>query len=250
MASIVAGQPFFRPHGRDLAEEAFPVGNVRNGSGGGGKEAFRVVLTKQLLHHVARPREPRDMIVVDERGPRRIVRRVSHEQRRAGHRQTGAELLVQNEAASRMKSRPPIVGVLEAPLQDTDFDAGVLRIAHIVPQLHKIIANAPQPGLEVRGLVLVVVAAKDVEVVCGEVDHRLAPVHVARALLSARDDPRPRSNGPQPAAVDVDCFGILLGREAVVHGLVVNLEELHSVRFGMSVGRPQLPHSVVGGSFR
>ena len=96
-----------------------------------------------------------------------------------------------------------------------------------------------RPVSKFSRLVLVIVTAEDVEVLSGEVDHLLAPVHVVGALLSARYDARVGSNVAQPAAVDVDDFGVRLRREAVIHGLVVDLEELHAVRLGMSVGRAQ-----------
>ena len=104
------GQPVFRLHGRDLVEEALAVGNVPEGAARGGKVPFRVVLAKELLDRVGRPREPGDVVVVDERRPGGIVRRVSHEQGRAAHRQAGAELLVEHQAAGRMEPGPPIVG--------------------------------------------------------------------------------------------------------------------------------------------
>ena len=82
------------------------------------------------------------------------------------------------------------------------------RRADIVAELRQVIADAPQPCLEALGLVLVVVDAEDVEVLPGEVDHLLAPHHVVRALLSARDDARPGRDLPQPAAIEVDDFGV------------------------------------------
>ena len=54
--------------------------------------------------------------------------------------------------------------------------------------------------------------------------------------MSAGNDAGIGSDGAQAAAVDVDDFGVTLGREAVVHGLVVDLEEGHSVGLGMSIG--------------
>ncbi len=153
-------------------------------------------------------------------------------------RQAGTEFLIEHEAAGRMESRPPIVGVLEAPLQDADLDVRVLRGAHVVAQLRKVVADAPQAGLEVLGLVFVIVTAEYVKVLSGEVDDLLAPVHVVGPLLPARHDSRVGSNAPQAAAVDVHDFGIRLRREAVVHGLVVDLEERYPIGLGMSVGRP------------
>ena len=102
--------------------------------------------------------------MIDEGSPFRIVRRISHEQGRTGHGQAGAELLIEHQAAGRMKARTPVVGVLQAPLQDADLDVRVLRGAHVVPQLYEVVADAPQAGLEVLGLVLVVVTAEYVKV--------------------------------------------------------------------------------------
>src|SRR6185437_6153623 len=104
--------------------------------------------------------------------------------------QTGAEFLVEDQAACGMQSGAPIVGVLEAPLEHSDLDALVLRGAHVVSQLRKVVANAPQPRLEVPGFVLVVVTPENVEVLAGEVDDLLAPNHVVRPLLPARHDSR------------------------------------------------------------
>ena len=56
--------------------------------------------------------------MVDERSPLGIVGGVAHEQGRAGHGETGAEFLVEHQAAGGMQSRAPIVGVLQAPFQD------------------------------------------------------------------------------------------------------------------------------------
>jgi hypothetical protein len=110
VASIVPGHPVIRPDGRDLVKEALAVGNVPEGSARGGKVPFGVVLAKELLNRVGSPWEPGDMVVVDERRPGRIVRRVSHEQGRAVHRQAGAELFLENQAAGRMGPSPPIGG--------------------------------------------------------------------------------------------------------------------------------------------
>jgi len=97
----------------------------------------------------------------------RIVRRVPHEQGRAAHRQTGAELFVENQAPGCMEASPPIVGAGEVPLQNADLDVRVRRTADVVSQLPEVVADAPQPGLEVLRLVLVVVNSEDVEVPSG-----------------------------------------------------------------------------------
>ena len=107
----------------------------------------------------------------------------------------GAELLVEDQAAGRMQPSPPVVGAREVPLEDADLDPRVRRSADIVPELREVVADAPQPGLEILGLVLVVVNAEDVEVLSGEVDDLLAPDHVVGALLSARHDSRLGSDG-------------------------------------------------------
>ena len=44
----------------------------------------------------------------------------------------------------------------------------------------------------------------------------------------------------QPAAVDVDDLGVLIRREAVVHGLIVDLEVADAVRLGVPVRCAQL----------
>ena len=51
-----------------------------------------------------------------------------------------------------------------------------------------VVLDAANAGGVVFGLVLVVVAAEDVEVVAGDVDELLAPVHVVGAFLAAGDD--------------------------------------------------------------
>ena len=117
----------------------------------------------------------------------------------------------------------------------------VRRRAHVVAQLHQIVADAPHAGLEEIALVLVVVDAEHVEVVAGEIDDFLAPRHVVRALLAAGDDHGIGSDLPQAAAVEIDDGGVALGREAVVHRLVVDLEVADAVRIGMSVARAHLP---------
>src|SRR5437667_9358744 len=106
------------------------------------------------------------------------------------------------------------------------------RSADVVPQLRKVVADAPQARLEAFGLVLVVVASKDVEVPSGQVDDPLAPDHVVGPLLSARNDSCMGSDGPQPAAVNVDNLGVFFRCKAVVHWLVIDLEVPDAVRFG------------------
>ena len=69
-----------------------------------------------------------------------------------------------------------------------------------------------------------------------EIDQLLAPVHVVRALLSARDDLRLRCDLPQPRAVEVDDRRVLVGRELVVHRLVVDLDVGHAIGLGVAVG--------------
>ena len=113
------------------------------------------------------------------------------------------------------------------------------RSADVIPQLNEVVADARQPRLEALRLVLVVVTSKDVEVLSGEVDDLLAPDHVVGALLSARHDSSFGSDHPQPAAEHVDDLGVLLRRQAVIHGLVVNLKILYVVGLGMAVGRPE-----------
>jgi hypothetical protein len=83
--------------------------------------------------------------------------------------------------------------------------------AHVLDQLLEVVLDPPHAGRVVLGLVLVVVAAEDVEVLAREIDQLLAPVHVVRALLSARDDPGLRSDLPQPRAVEIDDRGVLVG---------------------------------------
>src|SRR5579871_1460249 len=113
------------------------------------------------------------------------------------------------------------------------------RSPNVIPQLRERIADAPQTGLEVLRLVLVVVNSQDVEVLSGKIDDLLAPDHVVGPLLSTRHDSCVGNDGAQPAAVSVHNFGIPLRREAVVHGLVVNLETPGTVGLGMPVGRAQ-----------
>src|SRR5947199_2728168 len=103
-----------------------------------------------------------------------------------------------------MKSCPPIVSVLEAPLEHGDLNPRVLRNSHVIPQSGQIIADAPYSGFEVLGLVFIVMTSENVEVLSGKVDHLLAPDHVVRALLPACHDPRFRSNGPQLAAININ----------------------------------------------
>src|SRR3954451_22762572 len=98
-----------------------------------------------------------------------------------------------------MEPGAPIVGAGEVPLEDANFELRVRRSAYVVAELTEVVAYAPQAGLVVVGLVLVVVAAEDVEVFSGEVDYLLAPVHVVGALLSARDNSRVGSDGAQAA---------------------------------------------------
>src|SRR5262245_10884609 len=109
------------------------------------------------------------------------------------------------------------------------------RSSDIVAQFRKVVADTPQSGLEVLGLVLVVVTAKDVEVLSGEIDDLLAPNHIVGPLLPTRNDLRIGSDGSQPAAVDVDNLGVFVRREAVIHGLVIDLEVPDAVGFGVPV---------------
>src|ERR1039458_6799186 len=138
-----------------------------------------------------------------------------------------------------MESSPPIVSAREAPLQNADLDVRMCRNADVVPQLQEVVADTPESGLEVLGLVLVIVDTEDIEVLPGDIDDLLAPGHVVGPLLSARHDLRRRSDLPQAAAIKVDDSGVTLRREAIIHGFVVDLEVADAVGLGMSVGRPQ-----------
>ena len=114
------------------------------------------------------------------------------------------------------------------------------RRAHVVAQLHQVVADAPYAGFEEIAFVLVVVDAEDVEIAAGEIDDFLAPRHVVRTLLAAGDDHGVRRDLPQPASVEIDDGRVALGRKAVVHRLVVDLEVADVVRTGMSVARAHL----------
>ena len=63
------------------------------------------MLAKEFLDHVDRSGEPRDMVVVDERGPGRVIRGVSPQQCRTGHWDAGAEFLSDREAAGQCAVR-------------------------------------------------------------------------------------------------------------------------------------------------
>ncbi len=69
----------------------------------------------------------------------------------------------------------------------------------------------------------------------------LAPRHVVRPLLTAGDDDGVGRDLAQPASVEIDDGRVALGRKAVVHRLVVDLEVADTVRLGMSVARAHLP---------
>src|SRR5579872_5165507 len=101
-----------------------------------------------------------------------------------------------------MESSPPVVGACEVPLQDADLDLRVGGSAYVVAQLREVVADAPQPGLEVGGFVLVVVTSEDIEVLSGKVNNRLAPDHVVGSFLSAGHDLRLGNYGSQPAPVN------------------------------------------------
>src|SRR5437879_3590660 len=107
-----------------------------------------------------------------------------------------------------MEPGPPVVGACEVPLQDADLDPRMGGSADVVAQLREVVADASQAGLEVGGLVLVVVTSEDIDVLSGKVDDRLAPDHVVRPLLSACYNPRLWSDGPQPASIDIDDVGV------------------------------------------
>src|SRR5689334_5309909 len=132
-----------------------------------------------------------------------------------------------------MKASAPIVSMLKAPLENSDFNIWVLRNTHVVPQLNKVIANASQTSLEVLRFVLVIVTAKDVEIISREIDHFLAPIHIIGPFLSACHDSRVRSNCAQPTAIDINNFRVLLRSKAIIHRLVVDLKESHTVRIRM-----------------
>ena len=108
--------------------------------------------------------------------------------------------------------------------------------AHVLHQLLEVVLDPAHAGRVVLRLVLVVVAAEDVEVLAGEIDQLLAPVHVVRALLSAGDDLGLRRDLSQSGAVEVDDRGVLVGRELVVHRLVVDLDVGHAIGLRVAVG--------------
>src|SRR5690349_103815 len=139
-----------------------------------------------------------------------------------------------------MEASPPVVRAREIPFENADLDLRVLRRSNIVTELRKVIADASQACFETARLVLVIVNAKDVEVLAGKVNDLLAPDHVIRALLAAGNDARTRSDLAQPAAVNVDDLGVRLRREAVVHGLIVDLEVADPVGLAVAVRCAQL----------
>ena len=119
---------------------------------------------------------------------------------------------------------------------------GMGGAAHVFHQLLEVVLDPSHAGRVVLRLVLVVVAAEDVEVLAREIDQLLAPVHVVRALLSARDDLRLRCDRSQPRAVQVDDGGVGVGRKPVVHRLVVDLDIGHAIRLRVAVcGAPLAP---------
>ena len=83
--------------------------------------------------------------------------------------------------------------------------------------------------------------SQDIEVAASNVDELLAPLHVIRAFLAAGNDSGVGGDLSQPAAVGVDDGGVAVGRVAVVHRLVVDLDIGDAIRLGMAVGGPHLP---------
>src|ERR1051325_4842859 len=113
-----------------------------------------------------------------------------------------------------MEPGPPVVRPRKIPFENSDLDLRMLRRPDVITELRKVIADASQPCFETARLVLVIVNAKDVEVLAGTVNDLLAPDHVIGSLLPTGNDASTWGNLAQPAAVNVDDLGVRLRREA------------------------------------
>lgn len=231
----------------DLIEEQLAVRDVLENTRRGGQIARSEMLAEELFDHVACARKPGDVIVIYGRGPPGIIGGVAHKQSWAGHGKGWTKFFIQNQTASSVQAGTPIVGVLEAPFEDRNFNIWMLGRADIVAEFRQVTANAVDARGEVIGLVLIVVAAEYVEAVARAVDDLLTPVDVAGALLPASNDAGVGNDGAKAVAVKIDDSSVGLRREAVIHGLVVDLEVANIVGLGMPV--PCAQAAPLGGSW-